>query len=1071
MIRIDKTDTFFYLTDKDDKCIPISEWKDLNFVFYDVLTTSFDNGISRRNEQEFFVRNENIYLFEDAERDILGLPAEYPFEMYIQTNGNTLTQDGFKYDILFYTFYPGGYCLPFNINGPYLHINECDYILSKEQYDLYNAILEFNSLNEELRTSKNNFIHFSEIRGLSEKASAKLDSYLSETSVFIPNKIKILVEYHNDILSVTPTIVHENAKQFTERFCKKEDVSDVYTLKSDGGKRTKVVLNEDQVNKLTEIRKKYSCIADERIIDGIMATPERYFDTDTFDLTEFYSDRVIKIGLYKPKYYTFICPYKSEWLPGIKIEDSINGTTNLFFASESELDEFEKTVKLADTDGNKSINWNDTEININNVLKCIPVIREQLQDKTKSYCKNEHLAENVLIIKENAEQLGYKVDVIKEEEVTKYSFIKSNNLNSSIELKKHQVEGIAWMQYLVKNKYRGCLLADDMGLGKTLQILYFLQWHRNDMNRENKPYLIVAPVSLLDNWKEEYERFFINPKMKIDIITSRNLHKIFDKEEIQFLQSKDIIITNYETIRLCQLNFCAVDYAVVVLDEAQKAKSPGTLITNSVKAIKSDFKIAVTGTPVENTLVDLWCILDFSVPGLLGTAKDFSKTYQNPLKNLDTDIEDLGIQLRKRLGIYFKRRLKSDIASELPKKSIYRIEKEMPAYQKNRYKEELATAIKVKNSESYIPGFMFKVISALRRISDSPYLAESNIDMIDSNDVINNSAKLNTTVELLRNIQSKGEKVIVFSDHKDTQRMLHKVIYDIFDIDVKIINGDMPATAVVGSQKISRQQAIDQFQSKQGFNIIIMSPLAAGIGLNITGANNVIHYSRFWNPAKENQATDRAYRIGQKKDVNVYYPMAICNEFTTFDETIDGLLNKKSTLAEATLFPTSRIEIKQQELYESLFAEVSQQTKHCSIDIDFVDQLDNYSFEAFTAALYRAQGYQVYLTPCISDKGVDVIALGKHKNLAIQSKHSMGKIGNDGIYEISGGKQYYENKYGIRLTPVVLCNTEFTASAKELADMCFVELINRDSLIRMIEEKALFVSDIEECELQRMDRC
>ncbi|MDL2222404.1 SWF/SNF helicase family protein, partial [Parabacteroides sp. OttesenSCG-928-N08] len=159
-----------------------------------------------------------------------------------------------------------------------------------------------------------------------------------------------------------------------------------------------------------------------------------------------------------------------------------------------------------------------------------------------------------------------------------------------------------------------------------------------------------------------------------------------------------------------------------------------------------------------------------------------------------------------------------------------------------------------------------------------------------------------------------------FTDRKETQKMLQRVVFECYGITAKIINGDTPSIVARHKQgKQSRQSAIDEFQNKTGFNVIIMSPIAAGMGLNVTAANHVIHYSRHWNPAKENQATDRAYRIGQTKDVYVYYPIAVSKDFKSFDKTLDELLGRKNTLATSTIFPSERIEVKQDELGQMLF--------------------------------------------------------------------------------------------------------------------------------------------------------
>jgi SNF2 family DNA or RNA helicase len=205
----------------------------------------------------------------------------------------------------------------------------------------------------------------------------------------------------------------------------------------------------------------------------------------------------------------------------------------------------------------------------------------------------------------------------------------------------------------------------------------------------------------------------------------------------------------------------------------------------------------------------------------------------------------------------------------------------------------------------------------MREVSEHPYLFDNTLNHRDTGELFDTSARLQASVAFLDRIQTKNEKVIIFAERKDTQKMLQRICMDKYGIIPKIINGDTPTIAF--NSKLSRQAAIDDFQSQTGFNIIIMSPVAAGMGLNVTAANHVIHYSRHWNPAKENQATDRAYRIGQTKDVYVYYPMAVSSKFKSFDESLDELLSRKTSLATSTIFPTERVEVKHDELGQMLF--------------------------------------------------------------------------------------------------------------------------------------------------------
>lgn len=244
----------------------------------------------------------------------------------------------------------------------------------------------------------------------------------------------------------------------------------------------------------------------------------------------------------------------------------------------------------------------------------------------------------------------------------------------------------------------------------------------------------------------------------------------------------------------------------------------------------------------------------------------------------------------------------------------------MPKIQRDLYDEAILKAIHDKNSMTSPQGYMLTCIQKLREISDHPFLGTEKIESSSVDDLIASSAKMKVVIPILNEIKTKGEKVIIFAERRETQNVLKRILRLRYGINAHIINGDTPTgeNKMFGNVKLSRQQAIDDFQDKNGFNVIIMSPIAAGMGLNVTGANHVIHYSRHWNPAKENQATDRVYRIGQTKDVYIYYPMAVSKGIFTFDQTLDKLLARKSHLAEATLFPSTRIEVNTEELFNSL---------------------------------------------------------------------------------------------------------------------------------------------------------
>ncbi len=363
---------------------------------------------------------------------------------------------------------------------------------------------------------------------------------------------------------------------------------------------------------------------------------------------------------------------------------------------------------------------------------------------------------------------------------------------------------------------------------------------------------------------------------------------------------------------------------------------------------------------------------------------------------------------------------------------------------------------------------ILKSLHAIRDISDHPFLVDSQILKYTSKELVETSAKLQILIELLEEVRAKADKVIVFADRRETQKMLQQVIHDYFAVFPSIINGDTPATKKMeGKAKLSRQQTIDRYQSVPGFNVIVMSPLAAGVGLNVTGANHVIHYSRHWNPAKEQQATDRAYRIGQTKDVHVYYPMAVSNEFVSFDLILDKLLSRKISLAESVLFPSDRAEVKRDDMFNSVFY-FDATARKIPLELGEIDSLHPSLFEAYVAALYSKMGFTIHLTPNSNDKGVDVIAFRDDGNYIIQAKQSKSVIGNSGVQEISAAKKYYETQFGNDFDLILFSNNDFTSAAIILANANQVKLIDRRIFEKMVSENEVFIQDVHEHESRRI---
>ena len=892
------------------------EWKATDdCIYYLPLATLVDNGYAYASKEGCLLPYENIYLLDEDERILLGIPQPYDKAMRL-VGTSMLNLSDFEYKVEFLTYVPDGELIVCERGGNILVKGRDKYLLNEAQYALLNRVDAFNSTPEEDKTTDYNLRCFAEIKALAEQAGCQLDSYLENENVYAPERIKIEIGRDDEGFTVEPAVDIEENDKFQTYFDKMRKVQAQYPVQRENGERVRIVLNKEQKENLHYLKEQCGKHKTREEIQKMIEQPTEYFDPNAFDLSELYSDRVIEIGVYKPKFYPFICPYKSCWIAGATVETPQNGTTKVTINSEEELEKLKREIQSAKENKKGIVEYNKTQLDIEDAIFLAQTAEKQLKDPSqpaKVESENGNEARNVLIIEENAEELGFAVKERIIEKGDKYTLFTDPFLQEGFSLKDHQKEGVAWLQHLYKSKASGCLMADDMGLGKTLQILYFIDWHSRKY-ANHKPYLIVAPISLLENWKNEYERFFMQPRMKINMLTSKDVTRKFDKSIVDKMQKMDIILTNYESLRISQLNFCAVEFDVVALDEAQKIKSPGTLVTNAAKALKCNFKIAMTGTPVENSLLDLWCIMDFCVPGLLGNAKAFAAQYQNPLKKEDTDIVALGNEVHDKLGVYFMRRLKKDAAKDLPDKIELKEKVLMPPVQKEAY------ASVVNDYTSGIQPNMLVTIMHLREVSEHPYLYDSTLLNHETDEIVDTSARLQATIKFLDEIKKKEEKVIIFVERKETQKMLQKLCLKRYGIITKIINGDTPSIVKRNMpNKQSRQSSIDEFQAVDGFNVIIMSPVAAGMGLNVTAANHVIHYSRHWNPAKENQATDRAYRIGQTKDVFVYYPMAVRSDIKSFDETLDDLLSRKTSLATSTIFPTERVEVKQEELGQMLF--------------------------------------------------------------------------------------------------------------------------------------------------------
>lgn len=640
--------------------------------------------------------------------------------------------------------------------------------------------------------------------------------------------------------------------------------------------------------------------------------------SDVLDIAK-YGDRVIGIGEFEKISSPWLTKAQSEnWLPDDVDFSKFSVETQAGWQRENlhHLDQLQQRITQAEIAGETQIiaPWNDKPLPLEAAKTFIK--NWQKQENTVDDSQNnvaDKTTRAVLKIEQNIEEAAY----IKQR---RDSLLNARHaepeiplcLKEKIQLKDHQREGVAWLQQLFlrsPEETAGCLLADDMGLGKTLQILSFLVWFIEKFPHE-PPSLIVAPVSLLDNWERELENFFYTSGIQVLKLYGETIKAVkYPKQAIPVhLQSQGIknllkpgwqgeakiILTTYETLRDQEFSLARQPWSIMVCDEAQKIKNPAALITHAANAVQARFKVACTGTPVENTLVDLWSLFDFAQPGLLGALNEFGKYYVRPIENeAGRDTERLE-SLRALIEPQTLRRTKEEVARDLPQKIEVADCKRLPlsAPQKQLY---LSSVANWQQQQALSEGMqqagagMLGLLQRLKLICAHPAVVSPEPRYRES------SPKLNWMLNKLDEIKhTSKDKVIIFTELRNLQREIQHAIQQRFGLRPVIINGD---TSTKSQSQNSRQRLIDDFQAQPGFGVIILSTVAVGFGINVQKANHVIHFTRCWNPAKEDQATDRAYRIGQTKDVYVYYPTVTDNDVTTFEETLDALLNRRRALA------------------------------------------------------------------------------------------------------------------------------------------------------------------------------
>ena len=430
----------------------------------------------------------------------------------------------------------------------------------------------------------------------------------------------------------------------------------------------------------------------------------------------------------------------------------------------------------------------------------------------------------------------------------------------------YQKTGFLWMRNMI-SAGDGCILGDEMGLGKTLQIITLFQ----DMKiNNNVPVLVVAPVSLLENWKREAAKFA--PELDVYIHHGSKRTGV-----AAVLSSHDVVVISYNTAVSDLSMLKMINWNCVVLDEAQNIKNPFSERSKSVKSITRKAGIAVTGTPFENHITDIWSLVDFSIPGLFGSLSSFKQ-------NVSDDV--LGAEkIEPLLSPMMIRRLVRDVANDLPEKVIISQPICMSEDEQHGYERYRADA---RGSVENGSAVTLALLQKLRLFCTHRFLCEENA----SQDPWTVSIKYQRLCELIEEIISRDEKVIIFTSYKKMFEIFRQDIPSRFGLSIDTINGETPVE--------ERQKIVDWFNNYEGSAVLVLNPRAAGTGLNITGANHVIHYNLEWNPALEDQSSARAYRRGQKKTVFIYRLFYS----GTVEEIVNDRIDRKREMAVAAIVGT-----------------------------------------------------------------------------------------------------------------------------------------------------------------------
>lgn len=1076
---------------ESDYRIPVNEWTShanvANYTGAFLRMRDDDLAVEQEDGSVLLLHWGSVANLTVEELQYLQLPDACPFTLEI-TADNALYDPDFEPHC---GFIKKGRRVVTRCEGAWLYVGNEQFILVNPLYDIVTAINEF-------KTPDNQNIESRMLQWgcIAEKLPDDADissRFLRSISVTVVTGFELMPFVNESgepdfdpVLGRWQTSVHEGEEEerefqqalplarqnsFAKRFRSLSQVKHRYAL----GASSFVILTQQVEKALIAVHRAQKSSPKERheflqnvpghLRGALDDAGKTTTDLDSVFCDDNLSERVYGVGVWSQKVLPWIATAAEPWLPPEQLGLRIG--SEIVSIPAEELPALKDRISTAIECGDTSVSI-DSGIEVPANTKTLSAIEELLRSTHPVQAPTEtgpskrgkpetgHPSDQILLITDNLNAIQFKLERRKcTPGISKFS----PALRST--LLQHQEEALHWLLQHWEAGNWGALLADDMGLGKTLEALAFLsclQMHLFNQGLQNRPILVVAPTGLLKNWLDEHDKHLAGhglgrpleahgaglKKIRIPASSSGNELRsdtALPKLRIDELQQASWVLTTYETLRDYQHSFGRIQWSAGVFDEAQKIKNPGAKVTDAALAMNINFALLMTGTPVENRTSDIWALLDRVEPGKFGPLKQFSKKYESNVEKEDSALRELHGELTRKNGTpeLMLRRLKEDHISGLPNKHLHLHPVDMPEIQAHEYEKIINVAW-----DRDVP--MLKTLHHLRSVSLHPEIPSD----INDEEYIRGSARLLETFTILQNISELRQKVLIFVEARQMQGFLIGALRRRFQLpdDVMVINGTVPGKV--------RKERVDVFQNRKGFDVMLLSPRAGGVGLTLTAANHVIHLSRWWNPAVEDQCTDRVFRIGQKKDVHVYFPMAQHPSFgkDSFDLKLDELITRKRERNRRILSPPTANDGDISEMYHSITKGKKYIRRDASGEDINIDLLTPEEFEIWVLNQLVAGGYDTRHTPQSGDFGADGLAYsppGENLHtILVQCKHLQpsAKCGRAAVEEVI----HAISSYKIRGEPkplVVTTAGSFTKNAREFARRKSVILLDRANLDRL----------------------